>query len=437
MKTTITNWGNYPVIEAEISTPSTVEKIQQTLFSSQELIVRGLGRSYGDSSLNTNIVSTQKLNRILKFTSTGMLTCEAGVSLHEILQTFVSRGWFLPVTPGTKFVTVGGAIAADVHGKNHHIAGSFSNHLHSFDLMLSDGTIVTCTKENNAELFWATCGGMGLTGIILQATFQLIPIQSSYIKRETLKAKNLDEIMEIFESSLDWTYSVAWIDCLKEGNSSGRSIMMRGEHALQDEIKSMKNILLIPEKSTPSVPLFLPEFTLSSFAIKSFNFLYYTKARSEISFIDYETFFYPLDRILHWNRMYGKRGFTQYQFVLPKESSKEGLKKILQKISQSGQGSFLAVLKLFGKQENYLSFPREGYTLALDFPITKNLFPLLNELDAMVADYDGRLYLAKDVRMSEQMFKRGYKNSEKFIALKYQSDKERKFHSLQSKRIGI
>ena len=407
------------------------------------MIARGLGRCYGDSALSSTIISTEKFRRILAFNpANGEITCEAGVSLEELLEVFVPRGWFLPVTPGTKFITIGGAIASDVHGKNHHVAGSMSNHIISMDVMLGDGKVETCSKNKNPDLFWCTCGGMGLSGIILRATFKMVRISSSYIKQETVKAKNINEIMDIFEESERYSFSVAWIDCLATGENLGRSIMMRGEFAKKDELpdtSKYKTPLFVPNKFKLMVPFNFPGFVLNPYTVRGFNYLYYNKAPKGTaqSIVDYDTFFYPLDVINNWNRIYGKRGFTQYQFVIPKEGSLEGMKTILTKIAESGQGSFLAVLKLFGKQNDLISFPRKGYTLALDFAITPTLFDLLDELDKIVLDYSGRLYMTKDVRMSARMFQEGYQNAEKFIQKKKKFDKHNKFQSLQSKRLGI
>lgn len=436
----VTNWGKYPVIEANYKSFGSVNELKALVSNSDKLVARGLGRCYGDSALSPTIISTLRYNRILAFDEqAGIITCESGVSLGEILEAFVPKGWFLPVTPGTKFVTVGGAIASDVHGKNHHVEGSFSNHILSMDVLLSDGSIITCSKTHNSDLFWATCGGMGLTGIILQAAFSLKKIETAYIKQKTIKARNLDEVMAAFEASMHYTYSVAWIDCLASGASQGRSILMLGEHATINELKSGTSPLQLPKRKKLAVPLDFPSFALNTFSVKAFNFLFYHKAPAKPmeSIIDYDTYFYPLDSIHHWNRIYGKRGFTQYQFVLPKESSKAALKEILNKISQSGQGSFLAVLKLFGKQDNLISFPKEGYTLALDFAINHKVFPLLDALDEIVLANGGRIYLTKDARMKAEAFRIGYSNSADFIALKHQYDPANKFQSLQSQRLHI
>ncbi len=433
----IKNWGNYPIVDAEMVSPSSVMEVKKAVCESNELIARGLGRSYGDSSLNQKIVSTLKLNHFLAFDEqSGLLTCEAGISLAEILDAFVPRGWFLPVTPGTKFVTIGGAIAADVHGKNHHVAGSFSTYVDTLKIIVSSGDIINCSRTVHPELFWATCGGMGLTGVIIEASFYLKPIETAYIRQRVIKTKNLAETFEAFENNKGWTYSVAWIDCLSKEDALGRSALILGEHALKDEIRyRYRNPLLIEKKFFIRAPFYFPDFILNTHTVKLFNELRYRTYRDHDTIVDYEPFFYPLDSIREWNKIYGKRGFTQYQFVLPRETSEEGLRKILQRISESGEGSFLAVLKLFGKQEGLLSFPKEGYTLALDFPITERTMKLFNELDALVQNFGGRLYLAKDVRMNKDVFSQGYENLKQFVDIKQHYDPANKFHSLQSKRI--
>lgn len=434
----ITNWGNYPAIDSKFDSFEFEDEINSYIFENDSFITRGNGRCYGDSSLYTTILSTLKFNKILDFdTAKGIITCQAGVLLSDILEVIVPKGFFLPVTPGTKFITVGGAVAADVHGKNHHAEGCFSNHVLFFDLLTANNEVIRCSKTENSTLFWATCGGMGLTGVILKVSFALKKIETAYIRMESIKARNLQEIMDLFESSQSWTYTMAWLDCLQKGNSLGRSIMMRGEHARKHELsQNIKDTpLLLKEKPKLAIPFYFPDFVLNTFSVKAFNFLYYHKqfVKQKNQLIPYEPFFYPLDAIHHWNRMYGKNGFTQYQFVLPKESSKEGLSLILNKISKSGQGSFLVVLKLFGKGNEFapFSFPMEGYTLALDFKIQKGVFELLDELDKIVLDLGGRLYLAKDARMSVEFFKKTYSftNTNNHISLK--------FKSLQSERLRI
>ena len=442
----ISAWGNYPIIEAEAGGFDTVKQLREKLTeSSGPIIAYGNGRSYGDAPLQKHILLTRRFNKFLSFNEeTGELRCQAGVLLSEILEVFVPRGWFLPVTPGTRHITVGGAIAADVHGKNHHVEGSFGEHILSMDVMRNDGSIVTCSPAGNSEFFHLTIGGMGLTGVILNTTFRLKKIETAYIRQETIRALHLDEIMDLFEQSSDWTYSVAWIDCLSSGEKMGRSVMMRGEHARVEELLTPRqnHAPLTPRPPRRmDVPFTFPNFALNKWTAQAFNALYYHKSPSvpDLRIVDYNHFFYPLDAIENWNRIYGKRGFTQYQFVIPKEAGREAMHQILDRIVQSGQGSFLAVLKLFGKQSGFMSFPMPGYTLALDFPISPKALGLFKELDAMVADYGGRVYLAKDARLDAEMFERMYPNAREFrqALSMLREDDSPHFASLLSSRIGV
>lgn len=440
MKKKVANWGNYPTIEAEFSGARFTDDLKQAVGGTFRGIARGNGRCYGDASLSSQIISLTGFERILQFDdATGIFRCQAGLTLDKILEFIVPKGWFLPVTPGTKFITVGGALASDVHGKNHHSEGTFADHVISFGLILANGEEIEVSRESNPGLFYATAGGMGLTGIITEVGFRLKKIETSYITQKKLKARNLSEAMDLFDQHVDHTYSMAWIDCLRSGNKIGRSLLMLGEHSRLEELKGSKRKqpLTTGNKGKLTMPFYLPAFTLNALSIRSFNLLYYHKElRKEANgIIHYDPFFYPLDAILHWNRMYGKPGFLQYQFVLPLESSKEGLEVILNEINKKGMGSFLAVLKLFGEEnDGYLSFPRKGYTLALDFPVRKRLFPFLDELDKIVKDYGGRIYLSKDARMKENMFLDTYPRVEQFfeIVKKYNPGK---FQSLQSDRL--
>jgi decaprenylphospho-beta-D-ribofuranose 2-oxidase len=381
--TSVANWGNYPRIDAHVHSFNDEDRLRSIFSSTDTAIARGLGRCYGDSALNTNIISTLKFNRFLDFDSkTGVLKCEAGVTFAEIVKIFVPRGWFLPVTPGTKFITVGGAIASDVHGKNHHKDGSFCRHLVSMDIMLGDGSVVFCSREEHEDLFYATCGGMGLTGIILRAVFRLRKIDTAFIKQRIERAPNLQSLMDLFEQYKDVPYSVAWLDCLATGPKMGRGILILGEHATIPDLSRTRyaeNPLMIPDKRKVAVPFYFPSIVLNRITVRLFNELYYqihpTTKKNRI--VDIDSFFYPLDSIHNWNRIYGRSGFVQYQFVLPRERSKEGLVEILKTITRRGTASFLSVLKLFGKQNDIISFPMEGYTLALDFPVRSGLFPFL------------------------------------------------------------
>ncbi|MGA9213057.1 MAG: FAD-binding oxidoreductase, partial [Kaistella sp.] len=429
-KQIVTNWGNFPVVEKEMKSEDSSAKIKEYVRNNHDIITRGNGRCYGDAALSENIFSTKRLNKFISFDRlNGIIECESGVLLFDVLDVIVPQGYFLFVTPGTKFITVGGAIASDVHGKNHHAEGCFSEYVIGFSLMNEKGDILTCSRTENSEKFWATIGGMGLTGIILSVKFKLKNIESSYVRQESIKAENLDEIFKLFDESESWTYNVAWIDCLQKGKNLGRSVLMRGEHAFKHELpkKLQEKPLQLKKTISPSVPFYFPNFVLNHLTVKFFNFLYYYKQNiKEVkNFVHYETFFYPLDIVSDWNRIYGKKGFIQYQMVIPKENGKEGMKKILETIAKSGNGSFLAVLKLFGKNnlEAYNSFPIEGYTLALDFKANKKLKRLVAQLDDIVEEFGGRIYLTKD-----SMSKSSLTNY-------LQNVQNPKFISMQQKRI--
>ena len=424
----ITNWGNYPMVKKEIKAEESYDKIRDFLKNHNEVIARGNGRCYGDASLGEAIFSTKRLNKFISFDRiNGVLECEAGVLLSEILEVAVPQGYFLMVTPGTKLITIGGAIASDVHGKGIHC---FSECLIDFSIMIENGEILKCSREENSDKFWATIGGMGLTGIILSAKIRLKEIETAYIKQESIKAENLDEIFELFEECKNWTYNVAWIDCLAKGKSIGRSVLQRGEFATKEELpeKLKQKPLQLKKKIIPTIPFYFPNFVLNNLTVKIFNFLIYNKQRSKVvkNVVEYESFFYPLDVINDWNKIYGKSGFIQYQMVIPVEKGKEGMRKILETISKSGNGSFLAVLKYIGKNNPlaYNSFPFEGYTLALDFKVNRQLIQLVSNLDKIVEEYGGRIYRTKD-SMSKPSLTNYLKNTE-----------SSKFVSLQSKRIA-
>ncbi len=437
-KNNIGGWGNYPKVKAKVEKPCSVNEIEATLETKSSSIARGAGRSYGDSSLSEVILNSSKLEDTLNFDmKSGVFTSQSGKMLNQILDEIVPKGFFLPVTPGTKFVTVGGAIAADVHGKNHHVDGCFSNHVLWLKLIMADGTLKKCSPDENPDLFWATCGGMGLTGFIAEASFKLKPIESSKIVNRTIKCENLGDVIDSLVKYDNYTYSVAWIDCGITGKDLGRSLLYLGEHATKEQVPGD----VLSEYKTPKpiigLPFNLPNWTLNKWTVKAFNALYYGKirARDSTAIVGFDGYFYPLDIANNWNRLYGSNGFAQYQFVIPMEGSKEGMTKVLEEISSSGQSSFLAVLKLFGEQnEGWLSFPKRGLQLALDFPINKKSLALMNRLDDMIMEMDGRSYLAKDSRMKRMFFEKSYPKLGQFKRFKSQIDPEGKFRSLQSDR---
>jgi len=435
--TLLEGWGRYPRQEARLLLPLSAGQCAQRLRDAGAdgpLIARGLGRAYGDSALAQQVMAMQQLDQFISFDpETGLVRCAAGVSLDTMLRVFVPRGWFLPVTPGTRFVTVGGAIASDVHGKNHHVDGTFGTHVRELDLLLGNGERVTVSPTAHPELFHATCGGMGLTGVILAATVQLKRVQSSDVIETTIKAPNLDSALAAFEQHGASTYSVAWIDCLARGASLGRSLLMLGEHAPAGELAA-------PSKGALPVPFDLPAGLLNRASVQAFNTLYYHRILRQRSTrrVPYTPFFYPLDALSGWNRLYGKAGFVQYQFALPRQAGAAGMRAVLAAIADSGRGSFLAVLKAFGAANaNHLSFPVEGYTLALDFKVEPAVFALLDHLDRIVLDHGGRLYLAKDARMSIETFRRGYPRWQEFEQVRARWHAHGHFASTQSRRLGL
>ena len=414
------SWGRYPQVEQQNVVP--VYWLNNGLaldHINDSILPYGLGRSYGDSCLNDGgtLLDTAPLNRFIAFDeSTGLLRCEAGVTLAEILNVIVPRGWFLPTTPGTKFVTVGGAIANDVHGKNHHKAGTFGCHVTRFELVRSDGERLICSPEENADLFRATIGGLGLTGLILWVEIRVRRVAGPFIAKEQIRFSGIDEFFEISaESDERFEHTMAWVDCLATGKHLGRGLFMRGNYTWP---KNIPNKAAEP-RSLFTVPIQLPAFMLNLATVKAFNNLYYRSQLPKRAFqtVPYDPFFYPLDAIHEWHRLYGAPGFLQYQFVIPYTQDRTAIKDILRQISQSGVVSFLAVLKVFGDvpSPGMLSFPRPGVTLALDFPFRgQRTLALLSRLDQVVRAHGGVLYPAKDARMSAETFQACYPQWQEF-----------------------
>ncbi len=447
-ETDLSGWGRWPVIKTDIEQPDTLSSLHKIVAEFPEekkLLARGKGRSYGDAALNPAgcTLLTTNLNRVLDFDDQlGVLRCEAGLTLQKINELFIPQGWFPMVTPGTQFVTIGGAVAFDVHGKNHHIDSSFCRYVHSFTLLTASGRYMLCSRTENSDLFWATVGGMGLTGIITEVEFSLRRIETAYIRSHTFKAKNLDEAFALFDQhDSHYPYSVAWIDCLASGDSLGRSIVMFGDHAEPTDLteQQKKSALSIREKHRFTIPIDLPGGILNRFTVGSFNALYYHKhlGKEHSSIIDWDSYFYPLDFLWDWNRLYGKKGFTQYQFVVPLEKSHTAISKVLEIISKKGWGSFLSVLKRLGEQDGWLSFPFPGYTLAIDMPIKPGLWELLDELDQVVMEHGGRVYLAKDVRLSPDTFRAMYPKFNRWLKVKRAIDPENRFSSALATRLNL
>lgn len=420
MTTAGKSWGNYPLVKQRIvpllSRSAPLPEVEGLL------LTQGNARSYGDSCLNPGniILAGRGLDHMISFDrSSGVIRCEAGVTLSEIIELALPLGWFLPVTPGTRFVTVGGAIANDVHGKNHHRAGSFGNHILALELLRSDGSRQTLTPLDRSGLFAATVGGLGLTGMITWAEIQLRQVPGHWMDAESIRFDTLDEFFLLSKASNEtYEYTVAWIDCLASGKRAGRGHFIRADHATGPGLSATPGSA--QKFSIPATP---PISLVNRLTLRPFNTAYYWRqlSRSKRSFAHYQSFFYPLDGIAHWNRMYGPRGFLQYQCVLPPTEAHDAISELLAEISRAGLGSFLAVLKEFGNIPaiGMLSFPRPGATLALDFPNTgPDVFRLLDRLDSIVSIAGGALYPAKDARMPPALFTSGYeKHLTDFAAL--------------------
>lgn len=438
----LSGWGRFPLQPTVLRRSANTQRVAEALARPEPAIARGNGRAYGDSAVSPGqTLDLRGLNKIESFDpDSGELVAQAGVILGDIITSFLPRGWFPPVTPGTKFVTLGGMIAADVHGKNHHCEGSIGAHVAWLDLMDETGAVLRCSPQQNPELFAWTLGGMGLTGVILRACIRLKPVESGWIRQETIAAPNLTAAMEAFETADDATYSVAWIDCLATGRHQGRSLVMLGEHARVDALPPGRAPapFRIPQKRKLQVPFAPPFSLLNAGTTRAFNRLYYAmqSRKPRVQTVDWDSYFYPLDAILHWNRAYGRRGFMQFQCVLPLAQSEAGLRALLRLTARSGAGSFLAVLKRMGPQDSRFSFPMEGYTLALDFPVTRRTTALMDRLDAATLAHGGRFYLAKDSRMSAATLAASDPRVAKFQAWRHRADK-RRFASVQSERLGL
>jgi len=402
------SWGNYPKAEQRMRRLHWRDDDLPSDEEGSTLLPRGLGRSYGDSCLNDGgtLLDTTRLNHLIAFDhEAGILRCEAGVSLADILEIVVPHGWFLPVTPGTKFVTVGGAVANDIHGKNHHRAGTFGCFVTRFELLRSDGRRLICSPADNDALFRATIGGLGLTGLLTWVEFRLKRVESALIDVESVRFNELDEFFELATASdARFEYTVAWVDSLARGSELGRGFFFRGNHA-----PSTNGAAPAPRRLSLTVPFHAPGFLLNGWTLRAFNTLYYNRQRERTirRRTHYDPFFYPLDSMGYWNRLYGRRGFMQYQCLVPHEGGHDAVRALFSRISASAEGSFLTVLKVFGDAASpgLLSFPSPGTTLALDFANRgRSTLALLEELDSIVRRHGGRVYPAKDARMSVTSF---------------------------------
>ncbi|MCW8841760.1 MAG: FAD-binding oxidoreductase, partial [Gammaproteobacteria bacterium] len=441
----LSGWGRYPVAQCGLLRPERHKGLGG--LSAEGGIARGQGRSYGDAALNQDgaVLLTERLNRLSAFDSErGTVTAESGLTLRELLDVVVPRGWFPLVTPGTGYVSLGGCIAADVHGKNHHHDGAFSRSVLEFELFDADGAVRTCSPDVQSEAFNATMGGMGLTGVIGDVTLQLRPVETAWIQAQHAPARDLEQALTFLQDNEhDARYSVAWIDLQSRGRALGRSVVMTGEHAVRDALPAAHRAdpLQLKLRGERNVPLDMPGWLLNPLTIRAFNALYYRlEGRKTSPFIvGYDKFFYPLDALGHWNRLYGKRGFVQYQCVVPLEQAHETLRQLLDALAASGHAAFLGVLKRLGAASaGQLAFSMPGYTLALDLPFGgAATLELLQRFDEIVLAHGGRVYLAKDARLSAESFRQMYPRYDEWLAVKQTLDPQGRFSSSLSRRLGI
>ncbi len=439
----LAGFGRYPSHETDLVSPAVPRELPDLVRAAPSLIGRGAGKAYGDAAIGVGMTADLRhLNRMIAFDpKTGDLTAEAGVTLAETIDVFLPRGFFPPVVPGTRHVTLGGMLASNVHGKNHHKSGSFGQHVSEFTLIGADGAVLRCSRTENADLFFGTLGGMGLTGIIRDVTLRLLPVETPFIRRETIACANLDHAMTTLETSRFSTYSVAWVDALATGASLGRSLVFLGEHVPREQVGEgfLRRRGQVRSRGL-RLPFDLPSAILCRSAMRAFNALYYRRGVHAGSprTLHAQSYFFPLDAVGDWNRFYGRSGLLQHQSVFPKENSRDAVGAILERVAREGSPSFLAVLKLMGPADDSLmGFPMEGYTLALDFPANERMLALLEDLDEIVVSNGGRLYLAKDARQKREVLEAGYPRLDQFRTLRSQTEATSRFRSLQSERLGL
>ena len=430
MEKKISGWGNNKFAYSKIYFPKNLSEVKK--FIKKKTIARGLGRSYGDSAIQPNsTIITTKLNKIISFNQkNGILEAEAGTSIEDILNLIIEKGWFLPVTPGSKQITLGGMVASNVHGKNHHKDGSFKNHIINFKIVNDKKKLLTCSKKINKKLFNYTIGGMGLSGIIYSCKFKLKKIKSNTIIQEKIKNINLQQTINSIKKSKNWDYNVAWIDTSADINQLGRSILTRGKFSNKDDFKKRTNKKIF-------IPRIFPSWLMNGLLIKVLNNIYFFLSNLKKKKISIDNFFYPLDKISNWNIAYGKKGFISYQCLIPYKNSYNIINKILTEIKVNKIYSFVSVLKSMGKKDGHLSFGGPGYTLVFDFPLYKNINNSLNKIDKIVLNCGGRVYLTKDSRIDKSIFKKINKEFNNTNFKNFRKKSNYFFDSLQSKRLEI
>ena len=440
-KEQLAGWGNIPMVNGPVAFAHGAEDVRRML-DEDSFIARGMGRSYADQATNDSrlVLKMEKMDKFLSFDEkSGILVAQAGVTLAGIIAVFAPRGWFPMINPGTKYVTLGGAIANDIHGKAHHADGSFINSVISFTMMLADGTVVNASREENSDLFMATFGGLGLLGTILTVTLKLRKIESTYFTSKAIVARDLEEMMDALDQTeQQFRHSVAWIDSLASGKRLGRGVLTVGNEARLSDLpaKLQNDPLKAGDKPKLTVPFYMPSFTLNRLTISVLNrVLHFLQSRDK-KVAHYDPFLFPLDAINEWNRGYGKRGFIQYQFVVPVEGGRDAVRRIMMAITESDCKPFLNVLKKFGEASGgILSFPMKGYTFAIDFPITDSLEPFTKELDQMVLEAGGRIYLGKDAFLDRGMFLKMYPQYSEWLAVKEKYDPQWRFNSDIGRRL--